>query len=226
MDLKAFKEFLKTEEGVAAITAAVEKETNGLKAKNKELFDKLEKIKDENKNLTKDVKSTAADKAKAEQDAAAKSGDIDRIVKGLKDTHNTAIDVLRSTNNGLIGQLNKHVLGKGLNDALVKAGVKPELMSGAIALIEKEHKGEIGDNNGTPFAKFDGQAVSEFVTTWSESDTGKNFVSAQANSGGGSQGANEGSQASNVITMKRSEFDKMNPAKHAGFFASGGNVKD
>ena len=226
MDVEELKKALKSDEGKALVAGMIETEVKGLKTKRDELLDNLKKEKEEKSDLAKRISVIEDEKAQAKEEALNKTGDVEKITASLKEKHAKDLSGLNETIDGLNGKLNKHVVGKGLTEALVKAGVQAPLMAAAKALIETTFKGEVGDNDGTPFAKFDGKAVNEFVTSWAESDTGKHFVSAKSNSGGGSQGAGDGDKVSDAKTIKRSEFDKMNPVEHGKFFSSGGKVTD
>ncbi len=202
------KEALESEEGKAAISAAIDGEVKGLKTKNSELLGSMKEIKDE----LKDLKEA---KEKAEEEAANKSGNVEEVRKTLEAKHAKEIEKLTGENSKLKGQLETHVIGEGLTQALVKAKVQPALMDAAKALIKSSFKGEVGDNDGKPFAKFDGKTVEEFVTSWSQSEAGKHFVAADNNQGGGSNGANRSGKAGNdgngKKTMTRAEFDALSP---------------
>jgi len=201
----------KTTEADELIKSHTEKEVSGLKAKNEELLGSIKKSKEDQTALEKRIGSIEADKLKAEEDAVNKSGDVDKIREQLETRHKKEVDALKATNEKLDGQLNTHVIGEGLTAALIKAKVSPGLMPAAKALINSSFKGEVGDNDGSPFAKFDGQAVGDFVTSWAQTESGKHFVTADSNSGGGSNGANGSGKASdgNKKTMTRSEFNEL-----------------
>lgn len=213
--LKKIKKLLeegKIEEADKLFAEHMAAEVKGLKTKNEELLGDVKKRKEENADITKRLEAIEEDKHKTELEAAGKKGDIDAIRKSLETEHAKAVEALITENSGLKGQLNKHVIGEGLTQALVKAKVQPALMDAAKALIQSNFKGEVGDNDGTPFAKFDGKTVEDFVTGWAGTESGKHFVSAENNSGGGSNGASGSGEASDGKgkTMTRSNFDAMN----------------
>lgn len=211
MDIKELKKALETDEGKEIIASLIEESTKGLKIKNADLLEKLRK-KDESVNeLEKRLEKIEQDKEAAETAAAAKSGDIEKVKEQLEIKHKKELEKLLGEKSTLANQLNTHVIGEGLTQALVKAKVSPALMDAAKALITSRFKGEVGDNDGKPFAKFDGKAVDEFVTNWVQSDGGKAFVLADSNSGGGSHGANGNGKAGagGTKSMKRSEFDAL-----------------
>lgn len=211
MTLEEFKKFLKTDEGKEIVNAMIEDSTKGLKEKNDELLEKLKNTKNEKSDLQKRLEELEKEKEDAEEAAASKSGDIEKVKEQVAAKAQKEIDKLAAEKEKLAAQLNSHVIGEGLTAALVKAKVSPALMDAAKALITSKFKGEVGDNDGKPFAKFDGKAVDEFVNGWAQSDAGKAFVLANSNSGGGSNGANGNGKAStdNKKTMSRSEFDAL-----------------
>lgn len=217
MDIEELKKALKSDAGKELVASIVEDATKGLKEKNKELLEKLNGAKTEKTDIEKRLEKLEQEKEEAETKAAAKSGDVEKVKEQLETKHKKEIDRLNGDLTKLNGQLNTHVIGEGLTSALVKAKISPALMDAAKALITSKFKGEVGDNDGKPFAKFDGKAVEEFVTGWAQSDAGKAFVLADSNSGGGSNGTNGNGQAGSGAkkSMKRTDFDALNPVEKA-----------
>lgn len=218
---KAVEEGKTTDEINAIINEHVEGEVTGLKNKNTELLGDLKKHKKTTDDLTKRLETLEEEKEAIETEKNKGSGDIKKITEDLEKKHKKEIDKLTGQLTEKDGEitaktklLNTHVIGEGLTAALVKAKVKPEFMSAAKAVIQAETQGEVVDDNGKPVAKFNGKAVEEFVTGWAQTDAGKHFVSADSNSGGGSNGANgSGKAATTKKTMPRSEFDALPPAE-------------
>ena len=70
-----------------------------------------------------------------------------------------------------------------------------------------------GENRG---AKVGDKALTDFVSEWAQSDEGKHFVTAPANSGGGA-GAGKGG---NLTPSKKAS--EMNPAEKAAFIKEHG----
>lgn len=203
-------EALKTEDGKAVLDGLLEQTVKGLKSKNEELLEKLKKEKDSKNSVESRLDALEQEKREAEEKIAEKSGDFNKLKEQLEQRHAKEIEKRDKVNKELSDKLNNHVLGNGLTEALVKAKVRPEMMSAAKALIKSTTQGEVGDNDGVPFAKFDGKAVDEFVTGWSQSDEGKHFISADQNSGGGSNGANgKGKAGTEQKSMTRGEFDQL-----------------
>lgn len=220
MDIEELKKALKTEEGKAIIDEMVESATKGLKAKRDELLSDMKELKER-------LKGIEAEKADAEEKAAAKTGDVNKVKEQLEAKHKKEIDALTQTKVKLESQLQSHVIGEGLTQALVKAKIAPALMEAAKALIKTNFKGEIGDNDGKPFAKFDGKAVDEFVTEWAQSDAGKHFVTADGNTGGGSNGTNgNGKAGTGTKSMTRSEFESLQPLEKVAKAKEGVTLTD
>jgi hypothetical protein len=100
-------------------------------------------------------------------------------------------------------------------------------MDAAIELIKARYEAEVAVNDGKPFAKIDGKPVNEFMSDWAQSETGKHFVRADVNSGGGSNGANgKGEAGSGQETITRSDFDALNPVAKAEAMKAGKRVVD
>lgn len=211
MEIEELKKALKSDAGKELIAAAVEDAIKPLKAKNAELLAEVKEAKKEKSDALERLETLEAEKEDAVTKAAAKSGDIEKVKEQLEAKHKKDLEKATSEKEKLTAQLNTHVIGEGLTAALVKAKIAPALMEAAKALITSKFKGEVGDADGKPFAKFDGRAVEEFVTGWAQSDAGKHFVLADSNSGGGSSGTNGtgGAGAGAKKTMTRTEFEAL-----------------
>ena len=88
------------------------------------------------------------------------------------------------------GTLQSYLIDNGLNDALIKAGVRPEMMKAAKAMLRAEAK--LDNQNGQYLAKLGEKPLFDAVSEWAASDEGKHFVAAQQNMGGGAPGGNSG----------------------------------
>lgn len=149
-------------------------ENRKLNSKNKELdFDTYNKVIEENDLLKSDL-------TKIKNELGLKTKEFDNISNKLNEKES---------------YLKNLTLENSLNEHLSKIGVKPEYMTAAKALLEKNAKVDengvlIGDKN-----------ISDFIHEWSNNE-GKIFINAPANSGGGATGSN-GTGAS---VQKRSEM--------------------
>lgn len=219
-------EALQSDAAKQAIQASVEKQLEALKNKNDELLGKLRGEKDKRSDLEKRLDAIEADKIKAQETAAAKTGDIEKLRETLEGKYSKQLEALTAEKERLNKQLNSHVLGEGLTQSLVKSKVSPHLMDAAKALINTSHKAEVIEVDGKIQARIDGVPVSDFVTSWSQSDTGKHFVVADGNSGGGSNGANGRGDAAAGKTVKRDAFEQMTASQRAETFKSGATIID
>lgn len=211
MDIEEFKKALKTAEAKVIIDEIVEKAKAGLIAKNEELLALTKEQKETQKELNKRLEAIEKAKEEAETEAATKSGDIEKIKQQLTEKHAKELTKLQGEKDALAGQLNVHVVDGSLTQALVKAGIAPQFMEAATALIKTANKAEIDAVDGKPVAKLSGKAVDDFVTEWSKSEAGKHFVSAGFSSGGGSNGADGSGKAATGTTMRRTDFEALTP---------------
>lgn len=171
-----------TPEGKEALKALVEEATAGLLKKRDELLgevkklrknseidpDEFNRIREENEELQgkvteaqKTAKKAGEDAQKAIKHAEAESGAVSRLL-----------------------------VDNGLNESLIKAGVKPEYMKAAKSMLASQV--QVVADGDQRIAKVGDKALSEFVTAWATGDEGKHFIAAPNNSGGGSQGGGNG----------------------------------
>ena len=190
------------------IKEAVEKETDGLKKKNDELLSELKGERDKRKELEQQAQEK-------EQQAAEKDGDIEKVKEQYEKKLEQERNKLNEQVENYKSQVHKMVVDQGLQSALSQAGVAPHYQEAAHHLIKGKHQIEIEESNNGPAAKVDGKPLQDFISEWSQSDTGKNFVAAANNSGGGAQGANGAGGASGGQTMTRSQFDQLSHAERA-----------
>jgi signal recognition particle GTPase len=188
------------------IKEAVEKETEGLKKKNDELMNELKS----ERNKRKELEQQAQEK---EQQAAEKEGDVNKVKEQYEKKLEQERNKLNEQIEGYKGQVHKMVVDQGLQSALNQAGVAPQYQEAAHHLIKGKHQIEIEESDNGPTAKVDGKPLQDFISEWSQSDTGKNFVAAQNNSGGGAQGANGAGGSSGGKTMTRAQFDQLSHAE-------------
>ena len=193
MDLDGLKELLKTDEGKAEVQKliddAVTGATGGLRDKNNALINEVKTEREKRREAQSIVDQIKAEKDAVNEAAALKSGDFESIKKAILEKHQTELSALNERLTSKDGQLKSLLIDDGLHTALSKAGVSGAYLDGASALIKSKHKAEVIDDNGRLLASFDGQAVNDFVAEWTGSDTGKHYVTALVNGGGGSNGA-------------------------------------
>lgn len=215
-----------TDEGKAELQKLIDAETKGLKDKTAELLGSLKKLKEDMKASQDRLDEIQREKEEAEEAAASKKGDVEKIKETLTAKHQKEIEKLNTELTDKSGKLHKLVVDQGLTDALVKAGIAPQYMDAARALIKSTTKAEISEKDGNAIAQIDGKELTEFVTSWAQGDSGKHFVAAGNNGGGGSNGSNGGSKGAGAKTMKRSEFEALPPADKVTFSKDGGKLTD
>lgn len=196
------------------IAEAVAEATEGLKNKNADLLAKLQKAqkgqeidpKDyealQNKNETLEAELAKANKLNKET-----TKQLETVAKQLESE---------------IGFTNKLLLDNGLTDALVKAGIKKELLQAANALFSQQAK--VIAEGDTRKAVIGDKELSAFVGEWASSDEGKHFVQAPANGGGGADGSRNTPQGDKVVN--RATWDTMSHVERSQFATSGGKVTD
>ena len=171
-----------TPEVQAAIDAAVETATSGLKTKNQELLDKNKKLMKGQEIDPQTVVDLEAQIDKLQSDLAVSQKSGKESVKTL--------ETLQGQLKAETGFTQKLLIDNGLTDELVKNGVAPQFLPAVKAMFAGQ--AQIVAEGDTRTAKIGDKSVSDFVKEWAASDDGKHFVKAPENSGGGSQGSGNG----------------------------------
>jgi hypothetical protein len=190
-----------TDDGKAELQKLIDAETKGLKAKNDELLGEVKKQKDSLKSIQDQLDEIKEAKEAAELEAAKKTGDVDKLVAAAEAKKNKEIDGLKNQLEQQTSRLNQTLIDKGLSDALVKANVAPHHLPTVTAFLKSTAKAEIIDKDGNAVATFDGRPIEEFVTGWAQGDTGKHYIAAPQNGGGGASGSNGGGKATGDINL-------------------------
>ena len=166
----------------AAVDAAIEEATTGLKAKNTELLAKL-KVAAKNAEITPDEHNRVIAENEKLQEQISEANkqlklgvsEYDKLKKSLESESKFVSSLL---------------VDNGLSDAIAKAGIKPELSKAVKAMLASQVS--IKAEGETRAALIGDKPISDFVTEWAKSDEGKHFVAAPTNTGGGAVGGNEG----------------------------------
>jgi hypothetical protein len=108
-----------------------------------------------------------------------------QLEKVAKDNAKT-VEQLQASLTEKDGALQSYLIDNGLNDAMLKAGIKPEFMAAAKAMLKSQTK--LMADNGQYSALMGDKPLTEAIAEWAAGDEGKHFVSAPANSGGGATG--------------------------------------
>ena len=182
------------------LDAAIEDATAPLIKKRDEL---LKEVKVARKNL-----ENVGDVEKLHERIEALETERDTLVKQTKETTKQLETVAKQLESES-GFTSKLLLDNGLTDALVKAGIKKELLPAAKSLLSTQAKVVIDGESRK--AVIGDKELSAFVTEWSASDEGKHFVQAPTNGGGGADGSK--TQNTNDL-MKLSPVERMNAARN------------
>jgi multidrug efflux pump subunit AcrA (membrane-fusion protein) len=163
---------------IAKAVETAEAKAEATAAKNKELLGELKKAR-KNSEIDPDEYQRALDQV---DELQSKLGEATKANK----TALQEAEKYKKLHESESGFTSKLLVDNGLLAELTAAGVKKELLDGAMALIERHVKIEQDGENR--IAKVGDKTLKDYVTEWAGSDTGKNYVAAPANSGGGSQG--------------------------------------
>lgn len=196
------------------IDGAVNEATEGLKTKNNELIGKIKKLQ---KDATIDPAEHQALQADLEQ-TQAKLAEAQKLAKNAT----TEAEKIKKAYESEAGFTSKLLVDNGLNDALLKAGVKPELQKAVKALLSGQVTIKVEGENRSPV--IGDKALGDFVTEWAKSDEGKHFVAAPNNRGGGAPGGTDTNDGAK--TMTRTAFEALDPAKKVEFSKAGGQLTD
>lgn len=189
-----------------AIKAAVDEATAGLLKKRDELLGEVKK-------LRKNFEIDPEDYQRLKEENEELQGKVAEANKAAKKAGEDAQKALKQAEaeGSAVRQL---LVENGLNEALTKAGVKPEYLKAAKAMFAKDVQ-VIADGENR-VAKVGDKALTDFVSEWAQTDEGKHFVTAPANSGGGAGAGKGGSFTPN---KKASE---MNAGEKAAFIKEHG----
>lgn len=187
----------------AAIKAAVDEATSGLLKKRDELLGEVKK-------LRKNSEIDPEDYQRLKEENEELQGKVTEAQKAAKKAADDAQKALKQaeTESSAVRQL---LVENGLNEALTKAGVKPEYLKAAKAMFANDV--QVVQEGESRIAKVGDKALTDFVAGWAQSDEGKHFVSAPANSGGGANGGVKGGQGAGV----NGKVDGT-PAERAAYF--------
>ena len=165
-----------------AIKAAVDEATAGLLKKRDELLGEVKKLRKNSEIDPEDYQ-----RLKDENDEL--QGKVTEATKAAKKAETEAQKALKQAE-AEAGMTSKLLVDNGLNEALTKAGVKPEYLKAAKAMFAGQV--QVVTDGDSRVAKVGDKALSDFVSAWAAGDEGKHFVAAPNNSGGGSGGGGNG----------------------------------
>lgn len=194
-----------TEQEIADMKSALEQAQESIKA--------LEKTNKDLQAEKLDAK-TKADKAEEAREELERqhneaSGDVEKIKADLKKLHDKELKKLQDANAAHEARLSQLLIDNTINEAIAKNGVLPHFAPAVTAMLKLEAKMENGE------AVAGGVPLSDHIQNFFSGDSGKHFVAAPANTGGGAQGST--ATASKVISSidEYSKLVKENPAAAA-----------
>jgi hypothetical protein len=201
---------------VEAAVAKVQESIDRLEAKNSELVADIRKARKAGEIKPEDL---AAAEERADKAEAALS-EANKAVKAATGERDKAVKALE-TESGFTQRL---LIQDGIKSALLANGVKDEdFIDSLTAKFAVAAKVVVeGDERK---AVYDGKPLGDFIKEWAGSDTGKKFVEAPVNGGGGSGGGS--GKGSAPKTMLRSAFEALPTADQSAFIVKeGGTVVD
>lgn len=172
-----------------------------LRAKNLEIVEEKQRANTRVESLQKELDELSDYRRKSEAEKLAEQGKYNDALKLERETYSkqkAAYEERQAKQNAVIEEL---VVNRGLSEALIAAGVnQPTLLRAATAIWRDQVKLEY-DDSGSPLAKVNGEPLKDVIEGWKTTDDAKFFISAPANSGGGTTGGKP-----LPISKKRSEM--------------------
>lgn len=199
---------LTSDEAQKLVDEAVEKATEGLAAKNRELLDEVKKLKVKAKGSDIDPEEHITLQNTVEELTA-------KLEKSEKE-HKAEVKKLTSRLDSESGFTRKLLVDNGLTDAATAAGVKSEFLPAVRAMLASKAEVVVEDG-GNRIARIGDKSIKDYMAEWAQTDEGKHYIGAPGNSGGGAQGGKGGGPAPG--NKKRSEMsfqDKANYIKEHG----------
>ena len=191
------------------------KSNEALAAKNRELLSEVKTYKAKAKGADIDPE----EHAKLQSEVEELRIQLDKSSKSAK----TEAEKLQKALTEKDGALQSILIDGGLTEAMVKAGVRPELMPAVKALLRS--RAAIKADGGQYQAVMGDKAIAEAVSEWAASDEGKHFVAAPANNGGGALGAGSGGgrakRFSDMTTEERTTLNRTDPKAYEAAKAGG-----
>lgn len=164
--------------------AALQAEKEAVAKKNAELLAEVKKERSKSREIDADKYYAMVDELEAVKAENSKlNGELK--LKGKE------FEKLTATIGEKEATLQKLIIDDGLNNALVSAGVKPEFMAGAKALLRSQ--AQLKDNA----AVIGDKPLQDFMTEWVAGD-GKHYIAAANNSGSGAGGGSRDSGGQTV----------------------------
>lgn len=195
------KEILESDDFKAAVKAAVDSEVAGLKANRDDALADKAKARDllaKFGDITpEEAKKLAAEKKKAEEEAARAVGDFDTLKAKLEKDHQSQVEQMATERDGYKTSLEELLIEKAAVDGITEAKGFPKVLKPHVVekmkLIQGEdgkHMAVILDDNGQPRLRkeaktaVDYMPVSEFVASLKNDDEFSHAFQGSGASGG------------------------------------------
>jgi hypothetical protein len=196
-----------TLEELTAKVAELQESNESLATKNRELLGEVKAAKAKAKGAEIDPSEHEALKAQVEQ----LQSQLDKTSKMTK----VETEKLTKQLGEKDAALQRLLIDGGLSDALAKAGVAPQSMDAAKALLRQDVA--IKSEGDDIRAVMGDKALSEAISEWASSEQGKHFVAAPKNSGGGAIGSTNGASSKSFKDMtseERTTLYRNNPQQY------------
>lgn len=198
--------------------AELDEIVSGLKAQNNALLS-------EKKTAAQKAKDAEQARLLAEQTAAKNAGKMDEFEKTLRSQYEPILaekdSKLNALSERILGAERKAVLG-----SMVADFIDPSAADVLAPFIKTEFDGE---NIVTKFTGPDGNVITtdpaQFKKYLREHKAFSHLMKADAATGGGA-GGNKSTSGGAAGTMKRSDFESLNPTARKQFMASGGKLTE
>lgn len=205
----------------ADVDAAIEKAMGPLKESVDKLTTKNEELIGENRKLKRAGEIKPEDLTAAEEradKAETKAADLEKQVRTLTGERDKAVKALE----GETGYTSKLLIQDGIKTELLKNGIKDEDFIDSLT-AKFASQAAVKVDGDTRTAMIGDKSLADAIKEFAGSDSGKKFVEAANNGGGGAQG---GKGASSGKTMSEADFNALNPKARSAFMSEGGTIAD
>lgn len=200
-----------TEEEMQAQIDKLTKAQEAMAAKNDELLTEVKAERQKRRDAEAAAEQAAKEAEAKATEAAEKAGDVDTLRKQLEAGFAKERDKLTKERDEAKGQINKLVIDGGIDAALDAAGMAPAFKRMLRRDFAADHQIEIKDGQ----AFVGGEALSEAVKKWTETDEISGLKAAgQANGSGAPGGGKAGGKSlSDMSEADRLELARKNPER-------------
>ena len=183
------------EEELKALVDELKSEKEALSNKNKELLSEVKKERSKSREIDADkfyalqdeLENVKSENSKLSGELKLKAKDSEKLLAQLSEKE---------------GALTKLVIDDGLNNALINAKVKPELLPAVKALLRGQAQ-LVGDK-----AMVGDKPLADFMTEWASTE-GKAYIEAPQNSGSGASGGQGGNGGKDIDISKMTPNEMM-----------------